>query len=136
MTAPVNLNPDRKMLQQFGWLCLVIFGSIAVTGFVKSGLNPISIGLTAAAVIGGTCSWLRPELLKWVFVTWIILAFPIGWIMTKILLAVMYFGVFTPIGVILRVAGKDSLRLKRPPPGGFWQDRPVLVDLRRYFRQY
>jgi len=136
MSVPVNLNPDRRTLQQFGWLCLVIFGAIAVAGFVKSGLNAFSIVWAVSGALGGLLGWLRPQWLKWIFVTWIILVFPIGWVMSKVLLAAMYFGVFTPIGMILRMAGKDPLRLKRPPGDSYWQTRPVRADLRRYFRQY
>lgn len=36
----------------------------------------------------------------------------LGNIVSKILLAILFFGVITPIGVIMRVLGKDSMRLK------------------------
>ena len=136
MTIPIDVNPDQKTLRQFGGLCLIVFGGVALAGYSKSGLNSFNIAWAAAGLFGGACGWLRPELLRWVFVTWIILVFPIGWTVTKILLTVMYFGVFTPIGCLLRLAGKDALRLKRPPAGSCWQNRPVTAELKRYFRQY
>ncbi|MGV2336637.1 MAG UNVERIFIED_CONTAM: hypothetical protein LVR18_21865 [Planctomycetaceae bacterium] len=61
MTVPVNLNPDRKTLRQFGWLCLIVFGGVAIAGFSKSGLNSFTIAWAVAGLLGGACGWLPPR---------------------------------------------------------------------------
>jgi hypothetical protein len=136
MVGAVNLNPDRRVLSQFGYLCGVFFGGLGIwQGFHESSLL-IVCTLFSVATGGVVLGWLKPQWLRPVFVGWMILVFPIGWLVSHLLLAVLFFGVFTPLGFLLRLSGKDPLRLKKPVMDSFWQDKPVITDLRRYFRQY
>ena len=50
--------------------------------------------------------------LRWVYVAWMVLVFPIGWCVFQVSLAILYFGVFTPIGWIMRILGCHPLHLK------------------------
>ena len=96
----------------------------------------LAVCLISVAIAGGLLGCVRPQWLRPVFVGWMILDFPIGWLVSHVLLAVLFFGVFAPVGILLRLSGKDSLRLRRPNADSFWQDKPVVTDLRRYLRQY
>jgi hypothetical protein len=91
----------------------------------------VAVGLTA-----GLLGTLHPEFLRPVFVGWMILVFPIGWTISHLLLGLLFFGVFTPVGLLLRTFGKDSLRLQRGAASSLWQDRAQESDLKRYLRQY
>ena len=56
---------------------------------------------------------------------------------SQIILAVMFFGLFTPIGLLFRLLGRDSLhRARRPELNSYWAPKPAPVDLRRYFKQF
>ena len=48
-----------------------------------------------------------------IYVGWMILAFPIGWTISQVILVVMFFGLFTPIGLIFRLLGRDPLHRAR-----------------------
>ena len=56
---------------------------------------------------------------------------------THLLLAAVYFGVLTPIGLIMRLAGRDPMerRIDRAAPT-YWVARRPVTDVRRYFRQF
>ena len=57
--------------------------------------------------------------------------FHIGQFMGKVLLVVLFLGVVTPLGLVLRLLGKDLLRLKRSPEASsYWQAarRPNSLD--------
>jgi hypothetical protein len=54
-------EPRSKTLRQFGWLCLIVFGGVAIAGFSKSGLNSFTIAWAVAGLLGGACGWLRPR---------------------------------------------------------------------------
>jgi hypothetical protein len=136
MVLALNLKPDVRVLRQFGFLCCVVFGVYGVWRATSDGTDLLSVGLLAGAIVGGLLGWVRPQWLRPVFVGWMILVFPIGWLVSHLLLAVLFYGVFTPLGFLLRLSGKDPLRLRRPVVDSFWQDKPVVTDLRRYFRQY
>ena len=109
---------------------------------------PSSAGLAALAgprarpsPAGGSCAGAgadgRPggpdpaRLLRPIYVGWMVLAFPIGWTVSQVILAVMFFGLFTPIGLVFRLIGRDPLhRARRPGVESYWTPKPTPADLR------
>lgn len=136
MVMTLKLNPDVRMLRQFGFLCAVVFGGIAGWKITAAGPGTVAIVLLLAAIAGGTLGWLRPAWLRPVYVGWMVLAFPIGWVVSHLLLALLFYAVFTPLGLLLRGLGKDPLQLKKPQGNSFWREKHAETDLRRYLRQY
>jgi hypothetical protein len=55
---------------------------------------------------------IAPQVYRPVAVVWLGLSERLGAVSSKILLSLVYFGVVTPIGVLRRLAGKDSLKLR------------------------
>ena len=53
-----------------------------------------------------------PPLLKQPYKLWMALAHVLGWINTRIILGLVYFVIMTPLALILKLMGKDSLQLK------------------------
>ena len=53
-----------------------------------------------------------PVILKPIFWIWMIFATILGWIMTRVILSIMFYVIFTPIGLILRLFGKQFIELK------------------------
>jgi hypothetical protein len=52
-------------------------------------------------------------------------------------LAMVYYGIFTPIGLGLRLMGRDPLRRRFDPQArSYWVDRRAPADVKRYFRQF
>ncbi|MBI2152898.1 MAG: hypothetical protein HYV92_03075 [Candidatus Rokubacteria bacterium] len=66
---------------------------------------------------------------------WLRIARAIGTVNTVVLLTVLYWLVVAPLGLILRLLGKDPLRLRRGPERTLWHEkRPVHLDsLHRQF---
>ena len=66
-----------------------------------------------------------------------VLAFPIGWTVSLVLLGLVYYGLFLPIGLVFRLVGRDALGLRSQPDATtYWTSRPEMADVRRYFRQF
>lgn len=124
--ADIDRNPDSRKLRWFGLLCLAVLG---VAGG-RRGI-PWLIAVGGAAAVAG---WLRPALLRPVFVGASIATFPIGWLISRLILAAVFFGVVTPIGILLRISGRDRLALRRTPPR--WIERAPRDDPRSYVRQF
>ncbi|MBU0533500.1 MAG: hypothetical protein KJ887_01685 [Candidatus Omnitrophica bacterium] len=53
-----------------------------------------------------------PFLLKPIHKIWMSLAILLGWLMTRVVLSVLFYLVITPLGILLRLFGKDFLNLK------------------------
>lgn len=132
----LNRKPDLRLLRQFGGLCVVFLGSVACWRLATIGSDSMAVAMLIFAAVAGLLGWLKPIWLRPVFVGWSIAAFPIGWMVSHTLLLFLFFGVFTPLGLLLRCLGKDSLNLRRRNVEGYWQQRQQQRDLSRYLRQY
>lgn len=53
-----------------------------------------------------------PVVLKPVHKIWMTLSLLLGWLMTRVILTVLFYLIITPIGLLLRLFGKDFLTLK------------------------
>jgi type IV secretory pathway VirB3-like protein len=93
----------------------VVFSVVFVLVFVWPMLfgNPPrwwSAGVAVAFLI--VAIW-RPALLAGLNQRWIALGLLLGRVVSPVALGVLYFLVVAPLGVIMRLAGKDPLRLRR-----------------------
>lgn len=129
-------NPDNRMLRQFAGLWILFFGGIALSQYFRSHNATAAMVIGTMAVAIGVPGLIFPRMLKPVFVGWMILVFPIGWLVSRIILMVLYFGVFAPVGCVLRMMGHDPLRLKKPDAESYWEEKTQQTSLRRYLKQF
>ena len=54
---------------------------------------------------------------------WMMLGLLLGKIVNPIVLGIIYFGLFTPIGLFRKIIGKDELKLKSKNINSYWQQR-------------
>jgi hypothetical protein len=66
---------------------------------------------------------------------WMRLAHVLGAINTRILLGVLFFLIITPLGLFLRVSGRDWLRLKQPRGASGWVSYPQGVRNPRHYER-
>jgi hypothetical protein len=132
----INRNPSSRILQQFGWLAAVIFMGLAAYHYGVHERHLLGATLAVLGLLFGIVGTIKPTWLGPVFVTWMIIAFPIGWIISHLILLLIFYGCFLPLGLILRLWRYDPLRLKRPEHSTYWQDCSSIKDIRRYLKQY
>lgn len=132
----INRSPSSRMLQQFGWLAAVIFMGLAAYHYGIQERSLLGATLAVLGLLFGIVGTLKPSWLGPVFVTWMIIAFPIGWVISHLILLLIFYGCFLPLGMILRFSRYDPLQLKRIEKTTYWQDRPSIRDIRRYLKQY
>jgi len=131
----IPLNPTPRVLRQFSAAWLVIFIALAIrTLFRKHSLAAEILGVISLIGIVGL---VRPALVRWLFVGASVIAFPVGWVVTQCVLAIMFYAVLTPIALVFRWRGRDELRLQ-PKPGEatFWVTRDAPPEPKRYLKQY
>lgn len=65
------------------------------------------------------------RILRKLYAAWVAFGKGIGWVVSHVIMTLIYFAVLTPIALIMRLFGHDPLRL-RPDPGleSYWIDRP------------
>ena len=57
----------------------------------------------------------------------------LGWIMTRIILSLLFYLLITPIGLITRLFGNDYLRLKESNSSSYWKVRDSAKKLNHRF---
>jgi hypothetical protein len=135
--SDIQTDPSRTTLRQFAGLCLVFFMGLALWQALVHRRVALGLVLAALALSIGPLGLIRPEWLRPVYVGWMRVTFPIGWIISQFVLAVIFFGLLAPIGVVFRLCGRDPLgRARHPGQETHWAPKPVPADLRRYFKQF
>lgn len=132
----INWNPTRKELRQFGFLCLLFFGGIGAWSWVRSGASLFAEIFLGLGVVGGVLGAIAPQLLKPIFVGWLVAAFPIGWTVSHLLLGFIYFFVLTPIGLLLRALGHDPMNRRFDREAKTYWTPHEQAPVARYFRQF
>jgi hypothetical protein len=134
--SDIQFNPPTRTLRQFAGLWLIFFAALATwQGFMRGHLG-LGLGLAVLAVTIGPLGLLKPQVVRPIYVGWMIVAFPIGWTMSRVVLGLLFYGVFTPVAFLFRLKGRDVLcRQPRPDKGTHWTPKPMPTDVRCYFRQ-
>ena len=132
----IQWNPSTKQLRQFAGIWFPAFcGLVGWSIGHKTGhWSEVEIGWVLAGLlsVGGL---VLPALIRPIFVGLILLTFPIGWVVSHLLLGLIFYGVVTPIGLILRISGHDPLQLKKPSGNSVWKTSVGKTDATRYLQQ-
>lgn len=95
---------------------------------------PMWLGLVTGAVSVCVFSLLRPRAFRAFYRGGMTASHHVGRAMGTVLLALVFLLVVTPLGLLLRVLGKDLLQLRRPPATDtYWQPARSASDLERMF---
>jgi hypothetical protein len=142
----LNLRPDTATLRQFGWIALGAFALLAVAAWRDWLIFSFGLGEARPAVVGGLAClaalcglfaafW--PEGNRPIYVGLTLLAFPIGLVLSYVILGTLFFLIISPIGLLLRLTGHDPMQ--RAFPGNatsYWSDARPSRPPRSYFRQF
>jgi hypothetical protein len=131
----INWNPSRRELRQFGGIWLPAFAAFAGTVIYRSGKVTTALVMWAVAALVAVVAAAWPHRLKPLFVGWMAAAYPIAWTVSHIVLAVVYFAVFTVVGFFMRLARYDPLD-RSDARASYWKGRPDSTDAAAYFGQF
>ena len=133
---PIERNPSASQLRWFGLLWFPAF--CALLGFFvlrhTDNLRPALWvwGVGAAIALIGIASRV---VMRWIWVGLLTVTYPIGWVVSHLVLFLIYYLVLTPVALALKLAGRDAMnrRLDRDA-SSYWKSRPKR-DAGSYFRQ-
>jgi hypothetical protein len=114
-TAPRTEWKAKKELREFGWIMgAVIAGLFGLAiPFLKHRAFPIIPWILAGAF--WALAFISPESLKWVRKIWLKVGGVLGAINTRIILTVIYAILIVPMGLVMRLKGKDPMARKLEP---------------------
>lgn len=127
---------DRRA-KALGILLPAIFLGIGLPIHLGAAALPLA---SAVWIIGGVIATLVfavPTAGRAIHQGWTVAAIPIGWSISRAILAIVYYGVLTPIGLVMRLVGHDPMKRKpNPEADTFWTVHEQVKDPGRYFKQF
>jgi hypothetical protein len=103
-------QPTLKDLRTFSLIWSFIFLIIAVYPLASGG--GVRIWAVGFVVFFLIIAYVRPIILAWFYRSWVKFGVIIGGAISKIILVALFYGVFFPFGLALRLLGKDPLKRK------------------------
>ena len=142
----VNWHPSRSDLRKFGYICLVAFGGIGTWVFFRHSLfgfdldaeqsRTLATALWALAAGTLAASLVAPPILQPLYVLLTAISLPIGFVVSHVLMAFLFYVLLTPIGIFFRLTGRDALtRRFDSQAASYWEPRRQ-ADPEQYFRQF
>ena len=131
-----NIKSEKSDLRKFGITIGVILLIIAGFLFWKE-KESYQIFLTVGTILF-VLGILVPAVLKPIYWIWMIFATILGWMMTRVILSLLFYIIITPIGLIPRFFGKQFLELKwDKSKESYWNYRTIKhLKMEDYEKQF
>jgi hypothetical protein len=129
----VVVGPSNR---SFGFTMAAVFALIGALGLYKASSHaPIWLG---AATVFATLALWRPGSLEFANRAWLKLGLLMYRVVNPVIMAILFFGAILPIGWVMRLSGKDFLRLARDRASPtYWlprsDPRPISESMRQQF---
>ena len=105
-----RLDMDKKTLRRFGMTMGIAFLVISLLILIKSKHALWQTNIIAALFF--VLTFTMPVSLKLSYILWMRLAYILGWINTRLILSVLFYFIFTPVGLVLKLFRADLLDIK------------------------
>jgi hypothetical protein len=105
---------ERQQLRSFG---LLVGGIFAVLGLWPVVVHGAAVRLWSLVVAVGLIvpALGYPRSLRLPYRLWMALGQGLGWLNTRIILGLVFYGLFTPLGWVMRLRGKDAMQRRFEP---------------------
>ncbi len=111
----LNLNPSKRDLRIFSLAALVFLTFVGWVVWRKSGSATAGGVLVAVGVLIAILGLSVPRAVRPLFVALMVINYPIGWVVTHVVMALIFYLVVTPLGVIMRLCGRDPMERRFDP---------------------
>lgn len=98
-----------KVLRQFGLLVGGILLALSLYPMVWKG-EAIKTWLAIPGGLLVAAGLIVPQALAQVYRGWMMVGHALGWVNTRIILTVVFYGIVTPMGLVMKLMGKDPMR--------------------------
>ena len=130
-----SIKITKEEIRKFG----IVIGSILlIIGVIllwkRNIYYPILMIMGIFLFVGGLSI---PIILKPIYIIWMIFATIMGWLMTRFILSLLFYGLITPISLIARLMGKKFIYLRWDKiNNSYWNYRSNKVQNVDYEKQY
>ena len=123
---------------------------LRIFGLVTGALTPVFFGLLIPWLFGHgfpTWPWIVgvvlaalgltvPIIIKPIYIIWMTIGYYLGWINTRIILSIMFYLLILPVGLIMRLLGKDPMARNMPKEQESYRVQSIEQDKKHVERPY
>lgn len=132
----INRHPNRKDLRVFASLTL-LFGATFAWLALDKGQPALATIVALISLAIGLLGWLVPPAVRVIYLAAVYVTFPVGFVLSHVILAVVYYLVFTPVGLLMRLAGRDPLKRRfEVRQSSYWEPKTEPRPPASYLRQH
>jgi Saxitoxin biosynthesis operon protein SxtJ len=133
----IRRAPRGRDLLVLGLSLPLIFGIVGFLVYSKLDAPSIAVGIWGFGTVLSLVFALVRPVRGTIYRAWMYAVFPIGWTVTHVVMALLFFAVITPVGLLLRLFGHDALTRRMDSKAeSYWTQRPQPSSIDRYFQQY
>ena len=134
---PINWNPGAQELRSFARLWFPLF--VATIGGVlwwRFNLPTAAFWVWGIGAAVAAAVLADRRVTRAVFVGLLVVTYPIGFVVSTVALGLLFYLLFVPLGLGMRLARRDPLRLRTRHEASQWQPVKQDLDAQRMFRQF
>jgi len=131
-----SIKSGESELKKFGITIGIVLGLLGMWFLWRGKDGSYSLLISSIAFL--SVGIVFPLLLKPVHTLWMSLAVIMGWLVTRVIITILFYLVVTPIGFLARICGKDFLNIKFDRNAkSYWISRKATTsDKRSYENQF
>ena len=128
-------QPSRKELRSFCLVMAIGLGLFALFAWYRHSATAINV-LGSCSALFLLAAFVYPPVTRPLYAVWMMLARILGYINTHILLALVFYAMFTVVGLTMRLFGRDPLdRTLQADRDSYWHRRPVPLPPHDHFER-
>jgi len=130
----LRIDRSAKALGRFGF---ILGGMSILVGLLLIARHRTGLPLLIIGVLLIGAGFFAPNTLKYLHAAWIGFSLLIGWVVTRVILTIVFFLVLTPIGLLQRLAGGSPLELRlHTATHSYWRPRKKSFAPADYRNQF
>ena len=132
----ISSSATIKQIRQFGILVGIVLVAVGSWQLYRQIYPIVRIVLWSIGgfLFAGGLLW--PQILKPPYVLWMLLAHMLSWVNTRIILGVIFYLIFTPIALVMRIAQRDGLQKKiNKNASSYWTQRTAPENIKEHFER-
>jgi len=129
--SEVELPSNKKL----GFFFAFVFG-LAASYFYVNTLMLLAYSMAFASAVFVVITIVKADVLLPLNKLWMRFGLFLGMIVSPVILGVIFFGMFTPIAVLMRIRGRDELRLKFNNKASHWISRSTPIQSASFKQQF
>lgn len=118
-----TLDPKLPSERSFGILFFVVFLLVAGYGWIKGFSDLVIYGSILLSFFFLLTGLFAPSVIRPLNKLWFQLGLLMGRVVSPIVLGILFFIVITPIALLMRIFGRDELKLKKRNVNSYWVER-------------